>query len=326
MADAPTPIPNNSISAIPVEIFAAYIINKLHRDNPHLNFATDESSMVLGGAVVHIPQAGSLPNVVKNRNSFPATAVQRGDTNITYTLDVFTTDPTHITWHEEHEISYNKTDSVLGEHVATLVEVLGDNMLYNWIQGLKKVNGAYTLDTIPSSNIILTSGDTAAVNPTDGQTGTRKKLVYGDLQKAQALMNKSNVPKEDRYCILESYMYQQLIDSLSQNMMAAFQAGADLKNGIVGKFAGFNVLERGSVLAFKADGTPVLPGEALGATDNIASLCWQQASVSKAQGDLKPFQQIENPMYYGDIFSALVKFGGRCRREDWKGVIAIAQN
>ena len=107
--------------------------------------------------------------------------------------------------------------------------------------------------------------------------------------------------------------------------MAAFQAGADIKNGVVGKLYGFNIMERSSVLSFAADGTPNLPGQAIGATDNIAALCWSQNSVAKAKGDLKPFQDTDSPTYYGDIFSALVKFGGRCRRADWKGILAIVQ-
>lgn len=319
------PINSGAISTIPVEVFQAYIVEKLRKDNPHLQFATDESDRVLGGSVVHIPQAGASPNVVKNRKTFPATAVQRGDTHVTYTLDVYSTDPTHVTWHEENEISYDKTDSVLNDEVATLIESVGDNMLWNWVHGLKPSGGAYIADVIPASNIIDTSGNATAVNPEDGQTGTRKAFSYVELQTAQARMNKNRVPKNGRYAMLESYMYQQFIDSLSQNQMAAFQGAADLENGIVGRFAGFNIMERSSVLAFKADGTLQLPEEALDADSNLGCLCWHIQSVAKAEGDIKPFQDTDNPLYYGDIFSALVKFGGRCRREDWRGILVIRQ-
>jgi len=62
------------------------------------------------------------------------------------------------------------------------------------------------------------------------------------------------------------------------------------------------------------------------ATSNVAALCWQKDSVALALGDIKPFQDDNNPSYYGDIFSAAVKAGGRCRRQDWAGVIAIVQD
>lgn len=318
-------MPANAISNIPVEIFAKYIVEKLRKSNPHLAYATDESSYVMGGAVVHIPQAGNSPSVTKNRKVFPAVAVQRGDSHVTYTLDVYTTDPTHVTWHEENEVSYAKTDSVLSDHVETLIEAVGDNMVYNWVHGLVLQAGAYVSSVLPTANRILTTGALTAVNPEDGQTGTRRAFVHTDLSKAQAMMNKASVSKEGRYAMIESYMYQQFLDSLTNNQMAAFQAGADIKNGVVGKLYGFNIMERATVLSMAADGTINLPGQALEATDNIAALCWQQSSVAKAKGDLKPFQDVDNPTYYGDIFSALVKFGGRCRRADWKGVLAIVQ-
>ncbi|WP_459926508.1 hypothetical protein [Flavobacterium covae] len=69
-----------------------------------------------------------------------------------------------------------------------------------------------------------------------------------------------------------------------------------------------------------------LPGEALGATDNLASLFWHKNSVTKSVGDTKLFQDFDNPLYYGDIHSGLVKMGGRCRREDWKGIALVVQS
>jgi hypothetical protein len=314
-----------AISAIPVEIFAAYIIEKLRKTNPHLAHAMDESSNVLSGSVVHIPQAGVSPTVVKNRNTFPAAAVRRADSFVTYVLDVFSTTPSHISWHEKNEISYDLTDSVLNDHVATLVEAVGDNMIYKWVTGLKPSGSTLVTDVIPDTAKISTSGAATAVNPVDGQTGTRLAFTYNELQQAQAMMNKAGVPKEDRYAMIESYQYQQLLNSLSPNQMAAFQQSANLKEGIVGRFAGFDIMERSVVLSFTSAGVLNVPGQALAATDNLASLCWQKQSVASARGDIKPFQNVDDPQYYGDIFSALVKIGGRCRRADWQGIIAIVQ-
>jgi hypothetical protein len=316
---------NNSISNIPVENFTDYIVEKLRRANPHMDLAFDESQYVLSGSVVHIPQAGNSPGVTKNRNTFPSVAVQRGDSSVTYALDVYSTDPLHVTWHEGAEISYDKMDSILSDITQTLVETIGDNMLYNWVHGIKKSGGAYTNDVIPSTNFIFTSGSATAVNTEDGQSGTRKSCVAKELDLAQAKMNKNNVPKEDRYAMLESYMYKQFVDSLSSNQMAAFQRAADLEKGIVGMYAGFKILERSYVLAFKSDNTPYLPGEVLDTDANLASLCWQKNCVTKSTGDIVYFQDEGSPQYYGDVMSALVKMGGRARREDWNGIIPIVQ-
>lgn len=311
---------------IPQEFWASYIVEKLRKTNPHISLCFDESKYVKGGSVVYIPQAGAKPNVVKNRAFGAATAVQRGDTAVMYGLDVFTTDPTAITHAEANEISYEKQDSVLGDHTNTLAESIGDELTYSWIRGVKPaVGGGTTVEFLPAGRRIPTSGADTAVNPEDGQTGTRKAFTYKEVQGMQAKFNKDNVPKDNRYAMLESYMHQQFIDSLSANQMAAFQASADLENGIVGKFAGFTFLERSSVLALTTGGVFRLPGEALAATDNLASIFWHKDSVTKALGDTELFQDMGNPLYYGDIHSGLVKMGGRCRREDWKGVGIVVQ-
>ena len=192
------PVNPGAVSAIPVEVFSSYIVEKLRKSNPHLACATSEDSNVLAGSVVHIPQAGTSPNVVKNRKNLPATAVQRGDSFVTYTLDVFTTDPVVVTWHEENEISYAKTDSVLNDHTETLVESVGDNMFYNWVHGLKMgVDGAYAPAVLPAANILTTSGASEAANAEDGQTGNRLAFSYKDLQRVQAKMNKAGVAKDN---------------------------------------------------------------------------------------------------------------------------------
>lgn len=312
---------NNSVSAIPQHIFNKYIVEKLRVTNPHLMYATDESSYVLDGSVVHIPNAGAKPSVVKNRKTFPASASAREDSMVLYPLDVYSTDPTHISFQEANEVSYNKIDSVLGDHVATLAESVGDNLFYNWVHGFDGASGEVT---IPSSNIIAATGAAVAVKEA-GQTGTRKSFTYADLQAAQALMSKQNVPQTERYAALESYQLQQLINSLSSNQMAAFQQSADLANGVVGMLCGFKVMERSRVLAFTNAGVPKLPGEAFASTDNVAALCWQRGSVAKALGETKLFRDVDSATYYGDVVSAVVKMGGRCRRADWAGVVAIVQ-
>lgn len=289
---------------IPQEIWASYIVEKLWKENPHLNLCFDESANVLGGAVVYLPQSGAKPNVVKNRDTFPAEPKRRKDTAILYALDDYSTDPTHMPLFDNMKISYNKTDSVLGDHTSVFAESVGDEMLYNWIRGFKPDgNGGTISETLPVANIIKTTGDLIAVNEEDGQTGTRKAFTYKELQKAQAKMNKANVSKIDRYAMLESNLLQQFIDSLSANQMAAFQAAADLANGVVGRFAGFTILERSSVVAFNTSNAPIIPGQALDATDNIGALVWQKNSVAKAVGETRIFQDLNDPRYYGDIYS-----------------------
>jgi hypothetical protein len=54
---------------IVLETWANYIIERFWKDNPFLKAAYDDSQYVVAGRIVHIPQPGSKPAVVKNRSS-----------------------------------------------------------------------------------------------------------------------------------------------------------------------------------------------------------------------------------------------------------------
>lgn len=299
--------------AVQTEIWVRYIINRLWKDNKFLKFAFNDDQYVVGGKIVHIPQPGSKPTIVKNRASFPAATVQRTDNDITYVLDRYTSDPTHIEKADMEEITYDKISSVFGDHAGALVETVADDMLIKWLTGLT------------SASIVRTSGADSAVKVT-GQVGERKVMVHGDLKKCKLKMDLQNVPKEDRYALLESNMADELFTSLSDTQYRDFSQYANAKEGIIGRLYGFDIMDRSSV----SMATSALAIEALGAsvdaTDHIASITWQRDAVTRAMGERKFFEQKDDPQYYGDIYSALLRMGGRRRRSDDAGVIAIIQD
>lgn len=306
------PMPKEAAYGVVLETWARYIIERFWKDNAFLKNAYDDSGYVLQGRIVHIPQIGSKPVVVKNRSSFPATAVRRTDTEVTYSLDEYSTDPTHIANIDSLHLSYSKQDSVLGDHMSTLTETVADDMLIKW-----GTNGS----------VVKTTGGASAgtVAPTTGQTGNRLGFHHKDLQKLMIKMNVDGVPKTDRFVMIDDQMYEFFYDSLSETNAKDFSRYADAENGVIGKLHGFNILTRSSVLAStNADAIKSL-GSSIGATDNLASLAWQKNSVAFAIGDKKLFQDQNNPLYYGDIHSVLVMSGGRVRRSDGKGIYVIAQ-
>ena len=61
------------------------------------------------------------------------------------------------------------------------------------------------------------------------------------------------------------------------------------------------------------------------ATELAAGLAWQLDCVSRAIGDVKMFDDMGNPTYYGDIYSFLVRTGGAPRRYDGKGIAVIVE-
>jgi len=308
--------PSNMVihtNGIQKEVWVDYIISNLFKSSDFMNYCFNESNSVLNGAVVHIPQAGSKATVVKNRSSLPATISQRTDTDITYALDVYTTDPTLIRNADQLEISYDKIGSVLTEHVESLREVIGDYLLYSWCPTV-------------TGQIIRTTGSAVATALAPSATGTRKKFLKEDLKEAQRLMNKQNIPAEDRYALVPTDMYSQLMDD-TDLIKRDVGKEVDLRTGVVMELYGFKILQRSATTIYDAASPPQPKAvDAVGATtDNLAVICWQKNMVAKAMGTVDFFENLRSPEYYGDVYSAEVRLGGRKRRSDGAGVVAIVQ-
>jgi hypothetical protein len=86
-------------------------------------------------------------------------------------------------------------------------------------------------------------------------------------------------------------------------------------------------MERSSTTIYTEATPPVpkAPGAAAAATDNQSVICWQKNAVAKALGSAKFFEQLNTPLYYGDVYSAAIRLGGRKRRTNGEGVIAVVQ-
>ena len=300
--------------AIQVEIWENDIIEGLWADNAFLNYAFNADQYVLAGKVVHIPQAGAAPESKVNRSVLPATVTKRTDVDITYAIDEITTDPVLIPNADTVELSYDKRTSVTAETRAAIYEAAALNMLFRWSPD-------------KAARILRTTGAAVPAH-TASATGNRKAISLADIKKAQTQMNRDNVPSADRYLMLDADMYDQLTAEMSANQQRDFLAAFDEKNGILGRIYGFNVMQRSQVMRYTNAATPAPKGwETAGAaTDNAAAIAWQKNSVERALGDVKFFENLGDPTFYGDIYSALIRLGGRIRRNDGKGVIAIVQD
>lgn len=137
--------------------------------------------------------------------------------------------------------------------------------------------------------------------------------------------NNDDIPQEGRYLLLDAQMYSQLLNSLTENENTAFLASADAQNGILGKLFSFNIMMRSRVALYTAAKAPKAWSVAGAATDLAAGLAWHDQSVCRALGEVKAFENEGDAMYYGDIYSFLVRAGGRIMREDKKGVVALVQ-
>ena len=298
-------------AGINIEIWHNFIIENLYKNNAFIEKSVDVSGFVLNGSVVHIPNAGSPSSVVRNRQNLPAAIKRRSDTDITYVLDEFTTDPVAILRADQVELSYDKMQSVLANDMANIKQTMAEWMIYNW-----RPEG---------TNFIATTGS-GVVSHLSGTTGNRKAITLNDLKKAQLLMNKLNLPENDRFAMFDSDMYDQLTAELSTTQYRDFSMSFNQADGIVGKLFGFNIMQRSTVLRHTITTNGVkTPDAAEAATDNAGVLIWQATQVERAVGNVEAFENLKDATMYGDVYSFLLRAGGRKRRADNAGTIAIVQ-
>jgi hypothetical protein len=262
--------------AVQKEIWVNHIIGNLFKNNEFLNFAFNADEYVLQGKVVHIPQAAAAPGVSKNRSSLPATVVKRSDTDITYALDEFTSDPVLIPNADQYELSYNKRESVLAESESALRELVAEWMLRNWaptVTGYKQ----------------LTTGGTVAAHTTNA-TGNRKLPLLADVKKLGKIMDKDNIPSEDRYIMWDADMYDQFLDVLTATQYRDFSAAMNPQLGVVGELFGFKFMKRSTCLVYDTSLAIQDPGYAGATTDKAAALAWQKNCVERALGTVDFFE------------------------------------
>ena len=301
--------------ALQKEIWRGDIVGQLFKDNPFAMHAVNADPFVLAGAVVHIPVAGAPTQVKKNLNVFPQVATERADNELTYPLDTFYALPRRIPQLDNYELSYDKRMSVVGEDISKLVQVAMDGLLFTW--------GPL------AGNTILTTGADTALDRIDGTaTGTRKMFTKDEFKRIAKLWSRGNLTG-NKFAMLTASHYYQFFDSLSEAERTDIGRVANVATGVVGQYMGITILMRSDALRYRgADGAYVKVDEndaafAPSATDRAASLFWTDTSVERALGEVDVFDNQGQALYYGDIFSAMLRMGGRIRRV--AGVYAVVE-
>lgn len=300
--------------AVQVEIWQSDIQKAFYNDIPFLRYGVDVSAQVLDGKVVHIPQAGTLSvDISKDRSSFPATAKRRTDSEKTYTLNAFSTDPFHIPDAEQAELSFDKRQSLL-EHVKdALMERVSTEILYSWAFGLTGVNAIRT-----------TGANVQASAPS--ATGTRKAFTEQDLAlAAQTILNQSKGTAQDLVALVPYNLLGQLLNTKELGLAQSFLSDEERRSGFIARLQNFLILPTYSRLFAQENGTLKDVKAVASASDNEVILCWSKSAVEYALGSVKMFASQADPLYYGDVYSFEVRAGGARRRLDNAGVISITQ-
>ena len=306
-----------SFMALQKEIWEKDIVDNLYKDNDFAKVCWNADQYVLAGKVVHIPVAGAAAQVKKNLTAFPQVAVNRTDSEIVYIIDTYYALPRQIQNIEKWELSYDKRQSVVGEDEKQLIQSAMEGLLYNWAP--------------PASNVVLTTGADSALDLIDGTaTGTRKVFTKTEFKAIAKKMANANLANTRRVGLLTANHYHQFFESLSDAEKTNFFAVADLKRGVIGMYMGIEIMMRSTVLRYRqvAGVWTVIdtqdPAFAATAADSAASLFWSEMCVERAKGDINVFDNPGQALYYGDVFSANLRLGGRIRR--LVGVYAIVED
>lgn len=306
-----------------VEIWNDSIQEKLLKDNTFLTAVADVSSEnILNGTVVHLPQAGAPSKVVKNRTTFPAEVKRRLDGQVLYAIDEYTTDPVHISNRETVEYSYGKRKSVLDQDIANLSQEVAEGMLTNFIVSPVGDNPA-----LPTANILETTGD-AVLATAAGATGNRRASTLSDVQRVGTFLKRNLGWSEgNMYGLLPAEMEAQLFpanSALTATYMASVSE-AERRAGVIYSVQGIKLFSRSSAYILGADKSFKAFGAVGSATDCEGALFWNKNMLEKAIGATQAFETIGDPTYYGDIYSFLVRMGGRARRKNYEGVVVLKQ-
>jgi hypothetical protein len=308
--------------AIQKEIWQQDIQEQIFKDNAFLRKSFNADMYVVQGRVVHIPQSGGAGSTVKNRTSLPASVRKRSDTDITYALDAYTTDPVLIPNAENYELSYDKRNSVIGEDKAKLNETIAEEVLYDW------VNSPLQANSLPAGAILKTTG-AAGLATSPSATGNRKKAVLTDLQRMRTYFKTNNRWFEGRMNALLTPQMEADLFPADSVITATYMANVSQKEreeGVIYKVQGWNIMTRSTVLVTNASFAIKAPGATASATDNEASLFWYNDAVEVALGTVTAFEDLGAPTMYGDVYSFEVRMGARARRAGYEGIALLTQD
>lgn len=293
-------------------LFHTEIQPLLFRDDGFLSHTKNDDAFV-NNNTVELPNSGTIPAVAVDRVTLPATIAKRTDVAHQYTLEELTTDPTLLQDSEELTVAYSKRASILDQHAKEIMQKASDRALYAW-----------AVD-VPAASILPSTGGTGRPAPGPSQTGNRKEFLKADILSAKRILDRDDVPTTDRHMLVTADQHSDLL-AIDDFVRADALAFSNIPEGMVGRIFGLTIWMRSRAITTNGSDAIKTEAAAAAATDQDAAVLWQAGMVRTAMGATKIFTDIGKPEFYGDIFSAMKRFGAVKTRNDNKGIVVLFED
>jgi len=276
--------------------------------------ATNETGTFLNNLTVHIPSSGALAGVIRGSTSLPVAVTSRTDTEITYDLTDFKIPPTLMNWAEKFQLSYDKMISLTRDLTGNLSQDVAKYIMSQWYYDA-------------AASLVATTGTSTTTNWLGGSaTGSLKHITGADVRNAAKIMDGQKVRSDNRSLLLDYEMYWQLLADMSYNADRVEVVGG--LTSTIDLIYGFKVIQMPYVASVDTSDDIKVPAAAGGgftfaSTDRPIGLAIQKDCASFALSPVEVFTNENDPTYYGSILSSTVYGGGKYRRYDGKGVVAI---
>ena len=261
--------------ALNKEIWINQILEGFYPDDSFLQKAKDFSEFV-DNDKLHIASVGIDPKVLINNTTYPIKTVPREDEDFAIALDKFETENTIVRRPDAIEYSYDKLESVISQHRATLRKYVA----------MKAIHAYAPATDTTHTPVIETSGI---------QNAGRRRLTFADILEMKERFDDADIPLNERYIVLHP---KHVTDLLLQDL-DTFKNITNVKDGKPFNFAGFGFYSFANMPFYTINEDGILSKVPFGAIPQdgaqIASVAFHAGEVMKADGQIYMYSKEDDP-------------------------------
>ena len=249
----------------------------------------------------------------ENPSSYPLEVGTEEDLRKEYAADLLVTKPVAITWQNQRLLTYDKRAAKLRKHANSLDTQIADKIMYGWAPTV--------------SDFIADTTGTARNAFAPGATGQRRRATDDDFKALMTLFNTENVPVAGRRCVVNPYLYEDLLEIKKEYGQGTQENNELLETGAVAFIHTFNVYLRSKTTIFTQEGVKKPAKAMANANDRLAGIFWHPNFVRYVKGDVKVnMDTYDKPeLAGGRAMNALIRGNGTTSRLSERGVAALAE-